>query len=414
MRSRDIAVAGDPFVGTPLRGAPLTQSGNARLPPTLRRGAPQLLGAASTAATARMATDLPWFDDLSAEDRSWVGLIVQAGIRGFVDWYDVEAGAQGNGEWRRGPPPARRRGLRGRAACADRRHLAPADRRACAAQHPGRRVQHRLDPRPGGRARGPRRRAPLRPRSRLRHGSRLRPGRGESRGAWDARLEALVVDAVVRSEADETVLSRASALGWGAHGDVAVVLGATPPHHAEGSCSPVRTPLRPRGGHGCALCHPGRSPGRPAGRRHRPAQGRDALLDPLRRRAGGGRAGDGRPRPRERLGTGRAVGAPGRQRVARRTATGREPATFFPSARWPATATRGGTSSRTSTCRSWPPGALCWRPWGPGSSTARRSRERRGRSSSTRTPCATDCDRSPTSRGGRRRVPARPSPCSWR
>ena len=29
------------------------------------------------------------------------------------------------------------------------------------------------------------------------------------------------------------MLSRASALGWGAHGDVAVVLGATPPHRAE-------------------------------------------------------------------------------------------------------------------------------------------------------------------------------------
>ena len=55
----------------------------------------------------------------------------------------------------------------------------------------------------------------------------------EVRGAWDARLEALVVDAVLRSEADEALLSRASALGWSARGDVAVVLGATPPHRAE-------------------------------------------------------------------------------------------------------------------------------------------------------------------------------------
>ena len=45
----------------------------------------------------------------------------------------------------------------------------------------------------------------------------------EVRGAWDARLEALVVDAVLRSETDEAVLSRASALGWSAGGDVAVV-----------------------------------------------------------------------------------------------------------------------------------------------------------------------------------------------
>ena len=29
-----------------------------------------------------MSSDLPWFDELSAEDRSWVGLIVQAGIEG--------------------------------------------------------------------------------------------------------------------------------------------------------------------------------------------------------------------------------------------------------------------------------------------------------------------------------------------
>jgi hypothetical protein len=48
------------------------------------------------------------------------------------------------------------------------------------------------------------------------------------RGAWDARLEALVVDSVLRAEADETVRSRASALGWQARGDVAVVLGRVP------------------------------------------------------------------------------------------------------------------------------------------------------------------------------------------
>jgi len=51
----------------------------------------------------------------------------------------------------------------------------------------------------------------------------------EMRGAWDARLEALVVDSVLRAEADETVRSRASALGWQARGDVAVVLGRVPP-----------------------------------------------------------------------------------------------------------------------------------------------------------------------------------------
>jgi len=55
----------------------------------------------------------------------------------------------------------------------------------------------------------------------------------EVRGAWDARLEALVVDSVLRGEADEAVMSRASALGWSAHGDVAVVLGRVPARRTE-------------------------------------------------------------------------------------------------------------------------------------------------------------------------------------
>ena len=55
----------------------------------------------------------------------------------------------------------------------------------------------------------------------------------EIRGAWDARLEALVVDSVLRAEADETMLSRASALGWGDSGAVAVVLGPLPQERRE-------------------------------------------------------------------------------------------------------------------------------------------------------------------------------------
>lgn len=36
----------------------------------------------------------------------------------------------------------------------------------------------------------------------------------EARGAWDARLESLVVNAVLSGEADEGAVSRAAALGW--------------------------------------------------------------------------------------------------------------------------------------------------------------------------------------------------------
>src|SRR5690606_30474630 len=50
---------------------------------------------------------------------------------------------------------------------------------------------------------------------------------GEVRGAWGARLEALVVDAVVRGEADGSLRSRVAALGWGGHGATLVMVGST-------------------------------------------------------------------------------------------------------------------------------------------------------------------------------------------
>ncbi|MDS2172363.1 helix-turn-helix domain-containing protein [Nesterenkonia sp. CL21] len=50
----------------------------------------------------------------------------------------------------------------------------------------------------------------------------------ESRGAWDSRLEALLVDAVLRGEAGEQIASRASAVGWRSSSGVVVVVGPAP------------------------------------------------------------------------------------------------------------------------------------------------------------------------------------------
>ncbi len=59
-------------------------------------------------------------------------------------------------------------------------------------------------------------------------------GAAETRGAWDARLEALVVDAIVRGPdvdggADDALVSRASALGWDPAAAVRVVVGSPDP-----------------------------------------------------------------------------------------------------------------------------------------------------------------------------------------
>ena len=47
----------------------------------------------------------------------------------------------------------------------------------------------------------------------------------EARGLWDARLEALVVDAILTGEADEELPSRIAALGWHGHGEAVVIVG---------------------------------------------------------------------------------------------------------------------------------------------------------------------------------------------
>jgi len=190
------------------------------------------VGALSDAAMARMEADKGWFVELSAEDRSWVGMIVQAGIQGFVTWYrdhgdsstvatdaDSAIAAQVFG--------AAPRALAGVINLQQTVELVRLTIDV---------VEANLDELLG------------RDLARVVHDGLLRYGRelafataevyaraAEARGAWDARLEALVVDSVLRPDADSTVLSRASALGWGGHGDVVVVLGHAPATPASAS-----------------------------------------------------------------------------------------------------------------------------------------------------------------------------------
>jgi sugar diacid utilization regulator len=55
----------------------------------------------------------------------------------------------------------------------------------------------------------------------------------EQRGAWDARLEALVVDAIVRGDVSDSLRSRASAVGWGNPAQIIVLAGGAPSNDTE-------------------------------------------------------------------------------------------------------------------------------------------------------------------------------------
>lgn len=177
--------------------------------------------ALSTLATARMDADRPWVRNLSAEERSWVGSIVQAGIKSFVDWYDEggEGPLEGNDIAASvfGAAPRDLAGVISLQQTVDLVRLSievvetnlddfvsPADALdvQAAILRYGREVAFAT--------------------------AEVYARAAEVRGAWDARLEALVVDAVLRADTDETVLSRASAVGWNSGERVVVVLGRVP------------------------------------------------------------------------------------------------------------------------------------------------------------------------------------------
>ncbi|GAB2860045.1 PucR family transcriptional regulator [Nocardioides pacificus] len=176
------------------------------------------VGALSTSAVTRMESALPWFRGLSAEDRSWVGLIIQAGIRAFVEWYRHEArrltGEHAIAAEVFGAAPQALTRVISLRQTVDlvRLTLEVVEEQAASFLHPddvlavheavllyGREVAFAT--------------------------AEVYARAAEQRGAWDARLEALVVDSILRADADEEVLSRASALGWAGRDGVAVMLG---------------------------------------------------------------------------------------------------------------------------------------------------------------------------------------------
>jgi sugar diacid utilization regulator len=178
------------------------------------------IGALTTAALARMDRDMPWFRQLSAEDRSWIGMIVQAGINAFVTWFREPEG--------RTPITAEVFGAAPRALTGVVSLHQTVEMVRLTIEVVEENVGTAVGDDDEEAARTVREAVVRYAREVAFATAEVYARAAEMRGAWDARLEALVVDSVLRAEADETTRSRASALGWEARGDVAVVLGRAP------------------------------------------------------------------------------------------------------------------------------------------------------------------------------------------
>jgi hypothetical protein len=179
---------------------------------------------------AVMQDQLDWFARLPAEQRSGVLLVTQTGVANFVAWLTRpgEAIRLTADAFRIAPRDlARRLSLRQTvdlvrvATDVFEQHLPP-----LAADDPERRVLVEGVLRFG--------------REIAFAAATVYAQAAETRGAWDARLEALVVDAVLRGEADDAMISRASALGVDPAAPLRVVVGSPTAEHPEDRVGELR------------------------------------------------------------------------------------------------------------------------------------------------------------------------------
>ncbi|MDN4478523.1 PucR family transcriptional regulator [Demequina lignilytica] len=189
-------------------------------------------GRLATAALKSLDAEYPWFRELPARERSWVGGVAQAGINSFVAYFaDPQAGHRGTYEMFSAAPPELTRSI-------SLQHTVSIVRTYVAI------VESHSDEfaAPGAEA--------LLRESILRYSREIAfsaaevyARAAESRGAWDARLEALVVDALVRGEVDDDLPSRAAALGWKT-GPTVVVVGRTDGPLGEVQSAELRRSIR--------------------------------------------------------------------------------------------------------------------------------------------------------------------------
>lgn len=164
-----------------------------------------------------MHDQLPWFRALSAENRSWIGLTAGAGISSFVEWFRDPSSTNAVTADVFGSAP---RELTGVVTFQQTVEMVRTTIGVVEAQ-----VESVVGSRDAPTVRES---VMLYSREVAFAAAAVYARAAEQRGAWDARLEALVVDSVLRGEADESVRSRATALGWAATNGVCVVLGFTP------------------------------------------------------------------------------------------------------------------------------------------------------------------------------------------
>jgi len=173
----------------------------------------RISGDLATATTNRLEQSLPWYAEMPPARRSAVGLVAQAGITSFIQWYEDPNSTP----W----------------IASDIFAAAPRELlRSVSLTQTLQLIRVTVEvteEKVAGRGEHLREAILLYSREVAFAAADVYARAAEARGLWDARLEALVVDSILTGEADEELPSRIAALGWHGHGEVAVLVGTTPP-----------------------------------------------------------------------------------------------------------------------------------------------------------------------------------------
>ncbi|GAB3601936.1 PucR family transcriptional regulator [Microbacterium aureliae] len=173
----------------------------------------RISGDLATVTIKRLEDTLPWYAEMPPARRSAVGLVAQAGITSFIQWYDDP----GSTPW----------------IAADIFAAAPRELlRSVSLTQTLQLIRVTVEvteERVTGKGESLREAILLYSREVAFAAADVYARAAEARGLWDARLEALVVDSILTGEADEELPSRIAALGWHGHGECAVLVGTTPP-----------------------------------------------------------------------------------------------------------------------------------------------------------------------------------------
>ncbi|WP_105030833.1 PucR family transcriptional regulator [Arthrobacter ruber] len=187
------------------------------------------IGSLSTATLRQLDADLPWYRGLRPDERSALGMVAQKGIASFVNWYQKPVSPAWVLSDVFGTAPTElTRSISLQKALQLIRvvvqvvedhvpFLAPAADQA------------------------PLREAVLRYSREVAFAAADVYARAaETRGSWDTRLEALVVDAILRGESSDALRSRIAAVGWKSQARITVMVGSAPQEPNAGFLNELR------------------------------------------------------------------------------------------------------------------------------------------------------------------------------